>query len=140
MAIIDLKLPKCDVCGEVWLPQKGLGRDEPRRYDAAQRTKGVIGLRCGKCKSPRWDREFTGDRRRKNPGGTTSTLSENTSPPAAKPIPNGSGLEALYGLLEEEFKALGGGEAFLKAERAAWGPDPWDKIAMAEKSHGESEQ
>jgi hypothetical protein len=53
---------------------------------------------------------------------------------------DGSGLEALYGILEEEFKALGGGEAFLRAERAAWGPDPWDKVAMAEKSRSGSDQ
>ncbi len=56
----------------------------------------------------------------------------------SKTIPNGAGLEKLYGILEEEFKALGGGEAFLRAERAAWGPDPWDKIAMQEKSRREN--
>ena len=52
-------------------------------------------------------------------------------------VKDGSGLEALYGILEEEFKALGGGEAFLKAERASWGPDPWERIAIEEKSRRE---
>jgi hypothetical protein len=63
-----------------------------------------------------------------------------TERPNAKsgPIKDGSGLEALYGILEEEFKALGGGEAFLRAERASWGPDPWEKIAMEEKSRLEN--
>ncbi|MGP8250973.1 MAG: hypothetical protein ACLQHF_03000 [Terracidiphilus sp.] len=50
----------------------------------------------------------------------------------SEPAQDGSGLEALYGIFEEEFKALGGGEAFLKAERASWGPDPWEKLAMEE--------
>src|SRR5208283_2743803 len=45
---------------------------------------------------------------------------------AGKRIPNGAGLEKLYGILEKEFKALGGGEAFLKAERD-WGPDVWER-------------
>jgi hypothetical protein len=60
------------------------------------------------------------------------------TPHAAGRVQDGSGLEALYGILEEEFKALGGGEAFLKAERAAWGPDPWEKIAMEEKLRREN--
>jgi hypothetical protein len=53
-------------------------------------------------------------------------------------VQDGSGLEALYGILEEEFKALGGGEAFLKAERAAWGPDPWEKIALEQDAKAEN--
>lgn len=52
-------------------------------------------------------------------------------------VKDGSGLEALYGILEEEFKALGGGEAFLRAERASWGPDPWEKTALEGKSQSE---
>jgi hypothetical protein len=50
--------------------------------------------------------------------------------PKAGRVQDGSGLEALYGIFEEEFKALGGGEAFLRAEREAWGPDPWERLAM----------
>lgn len=69
--------------------------------------------------------------------GKIQTLPGRT-PPQSGPVKDGSGLEALYGILEEEFKALGGGEAFLRAERAAWGPDPWEKIAMEEKLHRES--
>jgi hypothetical protein len=51
-------------------------------------------------------------------------------------VQDGSGLEALYGILEEEFKALGGGEAFLRAEREAWGPDPWERLAMEKSAQG----
>jgi hypothetical protein len=40
--------------------------------------------------------------------------------------PSGSRLMALYGLCAETFKALGGGEAFLKRERQ-WGPDAWER-------------
>lgn len=58
--------------------------------------------------------------------------------PQTSPVRDGSGLEALYGILAEEFKALGGGEAYLRAERAAWGPDPWEKIAIEEKLRRES--
>jgi hypothetical protein len=47
-----------------------------------------------------------------------------SSPPSVRQkVADGSGLEALFGIFEEEFRALGGAEAFLKAERAAWGPD-----------------
>jgi hypothetical protein len=60
--------------------------------------------------------------------------------PVSQPgrVQDGSGLEALYGILEEEFKSLGGGEAFLKAERASWGPDPWEKIALEKNSKAEN--
>jgi hypothetical protein len=51
----------------------------------------------------------------------------------AKPIPNGAGLEKLYGILAEEFAALGGGEAFLKAERD-WGPDAWERYEQEERA------
>lgn len=49
-----------------------------------------------------------------------------------KPIPNGAGLEKLYGILANEFAELGGGEAFLKAERN-WGPDVWERYEQQEK-------
>ena len=43
-----------------------------------------------------------------------------------KPVPNGDGLLALYGICADTFRELGGGEAFLKAERD-WGPDVWER-------------
>jgi hypothetical protein len=46
--------------------------------------------------------------------------------PAAKVAPHGDGLKALYGLCAETFKALGGGEEFLRRERE-WGPDVWER-------------
>jgi len=46
--------------------------------------------------------------------------------PAAKASGDGAGLSSLYGLCAETFKALGGGEAFLRRERE-WGPDAWEK-------------
>ena len=48
MAIENMDLPKCDVCGEVWLPQKGPARSNPREF----------ANRCGKCKNPNWDRDY----------------------------------------------------------------------------------
>ena len=56
---------------------------------------------------------------------------------APKPIPNGAGLEKLYGILAKEFAELGGGEAFLKAERN-WGPDAWERYEMEEKARKEN--
>jgi len=53
----------------------------------------------------------------------------------AKPIPNGAGLESLYGLCSETFKALGGGEAFLRRERE-WGPDAWERYEIEQRKHG----
>ena len=62
-----------------------------------------------------------------------------SSPPAKSArIQDGAGLESLYGILEEEFKALGGGEAFLRAERASWGPDPWDKLETESRAGTEA--
>ncbi len=49
----------------------------------------------------------------------------------AKPAAKGDALRALYGIFAEEFKALGGGEAFLKKERD-WGPDAWERYAAEE--------
>jgi hypothetical protein len=43
-----------------------------------------------------------------------------------KAVPNGAGLMALYGICAETFKALGGGEEFLRRERE-WGPDVWER-------------
>lgn len=51
----------------------------------------------------------------------------------AKVAPNGAGLMALYGVLADAYKQLGGSEAYLRAERAAWGSDPWEKLST-EKS------
>jgi len=52
MAIVrDQPLPKCDVCGEMWLPDKILpgGILNPARIDPSSCK------RCGKCKTPRWN-------------------------------------------------------------------------------------
>jgi hypothetical protein len=54
-------------------------------------------------------------------------------------VPIGAGLEGLYGVLADTYRSLGGAEAFMKAERGAWGNDPWerreaDKSTQAEKS------
>ena len=48
------------------------------------------------------------------------------SAPVAEAVPDGGGLRALYGLCAETFKALGGGEEFLRRERE-WGPDVWER-------------
>jgi hypothetical protein len=63
-----------------------------------------------------------------DPEGATQT-----HPAKLAPVPNGSGLKALYGVLANTFRELGGGEAFLKAERAAWEPDPWEKLESDQK-------
>ncbi len=44
------------------------------------------------------------------------------------------GLDSLFGLCADVFRKLGGGEAYLKAERD-WAPDPWEKLATDEKGH-----
>ncbi len=51
--------------------------------------------------------------------------------PKAKPAAKGDSLRDLYGIFAEEFKALGGGEAFLKKERD-WGPDAWERYGAEE--------
>ncbi len=51
---------------------------------------------------------------------------------AKKQVANGAGLEALYGICAETFKALGGGEEFLRKERE-WGPDVWERYEAEEK-------
>jgi len=50
--------------------------------------------------------------------------------------PRGEKLMALVGLGAKTFRALGGGEEFLRRERA-WGPDVWEKYG-AEKARGQS--
>jgi len=45
---------------------------------------------------------------------------------AERDLRRGSRLLDLYGICAGTFKALGGGEAFLKRERE-WGPDSWEK-------------
>jgi hypothetical protein len=54
----------------------------------------------------------------------------------SKVIPNGEGLMALYGICAESFKALGGGEEYLRRERE-WGPDVWEQYE-AEKLERQS--
>ncbi|HEY1904209.1 MAG TPA: hypothetical protein VGG56_17395 [Terracidiphilus sp.] len=54
-------------------------------------------------------------------------LGEDKHPaPATKMVRKGDGLRDLYGLCAETFKALGGGEEFLRRERE-WGPDVWER-------------
>jgi len=125
MAIVEMKLPKCDSCGEVWLPDKRLpdGSTNPARQNP-QMCK-----RCGKCKTPTWNKGGYARqkvlRRGTVPQGTGPSELRHQKPHVQA---NGAGLESLYGILEEEFRALGGGEAYLRAERASWGPDPWEKL------------
>jgi hypothetical protein len=68
-------------------------------------------------------------------GGATTT------PPSreSRTIPNGAGLEKLYGILADVYKELGGGEAYLKAERN-WGPDPWEKYEREQRRRKEQEK
>jgi hypothetical protein len=49
-------------------------------------------------------------------------------------VPNGEGLMALYGLCKETFKALGGGEEFLRRERE-WGPDAWERYEAEQREN-----
>ena len=49
------------------------------------------------------------------------------------PKPKLSSLMAARGVLEGAYREYGGGEAYLKAEREAWGPDPWEKVAQSSK-------
>ena len=48
-------------------------------------------------------------------------------------VPNGEGLEKLYGIFSDAYAAFGGGEAYLKAERN-WGPDVWEKYEQDESA------
>jgi len=67
------------------------------------------------------------------------STAERLSSGQSRTIPNGAGLEKLYGILADEFAALGGGEAFLKAERD-WGPDVWERYEQEEKRRKEQEK
>jgi hypothetical protein len=58
--------------------------------------------------------------------------------PAAKVVPNGEGLMDLYGLCAETFKALGGGEEYLRRERQ-WGPDVWGRYEIEEAERRKAE-
>ena len=66
-----------------------------------------------------------------------SAANASSPKPADRPIPDGSGLKALIGIFADTFRQLGGGEAFLKAERAAWGPDPWEKLELERRAEKE---
>jgi hypothetical protein len=57
--------------------------------------------------------------------------------PKKNTSPNGAGLDQLYGILADTFKELGGGEAYLRAERN-WGPDAWEKYEQQEQAHEEN--
>jgi hypothetical protein len=67
-------------------------------------------------------------------GGPSTTvqfiyrLLDQSSPdqPGAMVVPNGAGLLELYGILVDTYRDLGGGEAYLKAERD-WSPDAWER-------------
>ena len=51
--------------------------------------------------------------------------------PAERTVSKGNGLRGLYGLCAETFKALGGGEEFLRRERE-WGADAWERYEAEE--------
>jgi hypothetical protein len=59
--------------------------------------------------------------------------------PAAKVVPNGEGLMALYGIFADAYKQLGGGEEYLRRERE-WGPDVWERYEaeVAERQKAEA--
>lgn len=67
---------------------------------------------------------------------TSSNQVSELEPSHRKTVPNGAGLEKLYGILTKEFKELGGGEAFLKEERN-WGPDAWQRYELEQKARKE---
>ncbi|MGA3373285.1 MAG: hypothetical protein ABSC48_16135 [Terracidiphilus sp.] len=75
------------------------------------------------------------ERRDGPPSGGPSTtwqlvfrvLDKAEKPPSIAEVVQGrTGLRALYGLCAETFRALGGGEEFLRQERE-WGPDVWER-------------
>lgn len=55
----------------------------------------------------------------------------------AKPLPNGAGLEELYGVLKDAYAGLGGGESYLKSERN-WGSDSWEQYEKLDASRREN--
>lgn len=56
---------------------------------------------------------------------------------AGNPVPNGAGLEGLYGILKDAYAELGGGEAYLKAERN-WGADVWERYEKEKTARKET--
>ena len=64
---------------------------------------------------------------------------EQTAKVDQAPAPNGAGLDALYGVLADTYKELGGGEAYLKAERN-WGPDTWEQYEEHERTRKENRE
>jgi hypothetical protein len=48
-------------------------------------------------------------------------------------VPNGAGLLQLKGVLADVLREVGGGEAYLKAERE-WGLDPWERLAEEKRT------
>jgi hypothetical protein len=54
-------------------------------------------------------------------------------------IPKKVDLRDLYGLCAETFKALGGGEEFLRRERE-WGPDAWERYHAEELERKKAEE
>jgi hypothetical protein len=58
---------------------------------------------------------------------------DRTFSPLQKTSPNGAGLEKLVGIFAKEYAELGGGEAYLKAERN-WGPDVWERYEQEGKT------
>ena len=64
MAVGIYKLPICDGCKLPWLPTGWQQDSEPREHDAKQKAAGGKTLRCGKCKSGGWDREYNAKMRK----------------------------------------------------------------------------
>ena len=54
-----------------------------------------------------------------------------------KAVSNGTGLDKLYGVLADTFRRLGGADAYIKAEREAWGPDAWEQRESENKPRTE---
>lgn len=142
MAIVKMELPKCDNCGEVWLPDKYLvdkATLKPIKNPARENPR--LCKRCGKCKTPTWNRSAANGRSQRKSQHRKSSASHSAKEPElrkSKAAPNGAGLEQLYGILAKEFKELGSGEAYLRAERN-WGPDVWERYEREEiegKEHG----
>ena len=64
MAIGKFTLPICDGCRKPWLPDGWTPESDPRAYDAEQKAAGGRTLRCGKCKTSGWDREYSSEQRK----------------------------------------------------------------------------
>lgn len=139
MTIVKMELPECDICGKVWLPDENnvhqgiSARQDPRRYDAVLRSEGKA-LRCGKCKSPKWDWKFKVDQQKRSSHPVRGAKNSKRSPAHTEQISNAAGLEKLYGILSETYAELGGGEAYLKAERN-WGLDVWERYEQEKREH-----